>query len=84
MRFELNPDFIAVEFFENMKKAEIRICHQKNEYPTFIIRNIGHRVVSVNGLQLLMDDEVDLHHDRNGITIDPRVFSCYIHAFTNE
>jgi len=45
------------------RQAEIRICHQKNEYPTFIIRNIGHRVVSVNGLQLLMDDEVDLHHD---------------------
>lgn len=45
------------------RQAEIRICHQKNEYPTFIIRNIGHRVVSVNGLQLLMDDEVELHHD---------------------
>merc|ERR1711917_23088 len=45
------------------RQAEIRIRHQKNEYPTFIIRNIGHRVVSVNGLQLLMDDEVDLHHD---------------------
>ena len=56
--------------FRNPKKAEIRICHQKNDYPTFIIRNIGHRVVSVNGLQLLMDDEVDLHHDRNRITID--------------
>jgi len=45
------------------RQAEIRVCHQKNDYPTFIIRNIGHRVVSVNGLQLLMDDEVDLHHD---------------------
>ena len=29
MRFELNPDFIAVEFFENMKKLKFEFVTRR-------------------------------------------------------
>ena len=46
------------------RQAEIYV-KDVNGMKSFSIKNIGHRVVFVNGNQLLMDDQIDLSHQRN-------------------